>query len=786
MQQSPAPCECRRLRVIIRGAVQGVGFRPFVYRLATELALPGWVSNSSRGVLIEVEGAPDHLTAFLLRLERERPPRSAIYSLESSFLPPQGFSDFTIRESDGTGRRTAIVLPDIATCADCLRDIFDPANRRHRYPFTNCTNCGPRFTIITALPYDRAGTTMRAFRMCRACEREYHDPADRRFHAQPNACPACGPQLALWDEHGRTLAVRHEALLRAAERIRAGQIVALKGIGGFHLLVDARSEEAVHRLRARKHREEKPLALMYPSLAQITADSQVSPLEQRLLRAPEAPIVLVRRRASRVRRSDADAGTEVAPAVAPGNPYLGVMLPYSPLHHLLLRELPFPLVATSGNLSDEPICTDEHEALERLQGVADAFLVHDRPIARHADDSVARVLLGREQVLRRARGYAPLPIHVGSDLPSLLGVGGHLKGAVAVSVGDEVFVSQHLGDLESAEASRAFQRAVDDLERLYALRPAAVACDAHPDYFSTRYARSRGLPVIPVQHHHAHLRACMAENGLRGPALGVSWDGTGYGLDGTVWGGEFLHVTSVGFRRAAHLRPFRLPGAEQAIREPRRAAVGMLYEVLGDQVFSMEHLPPVAAFTRSEREVLRQMLARGVNCPRTSSAGRLFDAVAALLGLHLGKQFEGQAAMELEWTADAADTATVYPFGIRESEGALLVDWEPILRAILAGLESRVAPAQAAATFHNTLAEMIVAVAARIGEQQVLLSGGCFQNRVLTEATVSRLTAAGFSPYWHQRIPPNDGGIALGQIIAACAAMEEQACALPSPDRSSA
>jgi len=786
MQPGSAPSERLRLRVVIRGAVQGVGFRPFVYRLANAMGLPGWVSNSAQGVYIEVEGEQESLTNFLLRLERERPPRSAIFSLESSVLPAAGFADFTIRESDGAGRRSAIVLPDIATCPECLQEIFDSANRRHLYPFTNCTNCGPRFTIITALPYDRASTTMRAFRMCPACEREYHDPADRRFHAQPNACPQCGPQLALWDGRGQALAARHEALLHAAELIQGGQIVAVKGIGGFHLVVDARSEEAVRRLRTRKHREEKPLAVMYPALAPVRADCLLSALEARLLQAPEAPIVLLRRRGGADRGVDPEAGAGIAPAVAPGNPYLGVMLPYSPLHHLLLRELGFPLVATSGNLSDEPICTDEREVLERLGGIADAFLVHDRPIARHADDSVARVLLGRELLLRRARGYAPLPIRIGRDLPSLLGVGGHLKGAVAVAVGDEVFVSQHLGDLETAEASRAFRRAVEDLERLYAIRPVAVACDTHPDYLSTRYARARGLPVIPVQHHHAHIRACMAENALQGPVLGVSWDGTGHGLDGTVWGGEFLHVTSASFRRVGHLRPFPLPGAEQAIREPRRSAIGLLHEILGEGAFAMEQLPPVAAFTPAERAVLRQMLARGVNCPRTSSAGRLFDGVAALLGLRLGKQFEGQAAMELEWAADAVETAAAYPFDIRESDGTLLVDWEPALRAILTDFARRTPPGLVAAAFHHTLAAAIVAVAARVGERQVVLSGGCFQNRILTEATVSRLTAAGFSPFWHQRIPPNDGGIALGQILAACAAMEEEACALPSPDRSSA
>jgi len=774
MQKSASPSGRERLRVLIRGAVQGVGFRPFVYRLATEMALPGWVCNSAQGVTLEVEGEHQRLTTFLLRLERERPPRSAIQGLEPSFLPAQGLSGFTIRESDGAGRRTAILLPDIATCPDCLREILDPADRRHLYPFTNCTNCGPRFTIVTALPYDRTGTTMRAFTMCPACEHEYHDPADRRFHAQPNACPACGPQLALWDAGGRPLAERHAALLRAADLIRAGQIVALKGIGGFHLLVDARAEDAVRRLRARKHREEKPLALMFPSLAAVGAACHVAPLEARLLSAPEAPIVLLRRAAP----GDAP-GAGIAPSVAPGNPHLGVMLPYSPLHHLLVRELGFPVVATSGNLSDEPICTDEAEARERLRGIADAFLVHDRPIARHADDSIARVLLGRELVLRRARGYAPLPVHLDREMPTLLGVGAHLKGAVAVSIGSEVFISQHLGDLETVQATDAFQRAVDDLERLYDIRPAAVACDAHPDYVSSRYARGRGLPLVPVQHHHAHVAACMAENCLTAPALGVSWDGTGYGLDGTVWGGEFLLVGRSTFRRVAQLRPFRLPGGEQAIREPRRAAIGLLYELFGDASFSIPDLPPLEAFTPAERAVLRQMLARGVNCPWTSSAGRLFDAVAAILGIHLGRQFEGQAAMELEWAADGTETAKRYPFDLRESGGRLWVDWGSMLHALLADPTRRAAPGLVAAALHNTLAETIVAVAERAGERQVVLSGGCFQNRVLTEGAVSCLRAAGFSPFWHQRIPPNDGGIALGQIVVACATLEDPVFAPP-------
>ncbi len=748
-----------RLRLTVRGAVQGVGFRPFVYRLAHELALNGWVNNSAQGVFIEVEGPPAALDAFRARLESDAPPRAIVAGVEAALLPPVGYTAFEIRSSDSGGARTTLVLPDIATCPDCLAEIFDPADRRYRYPFTNCTNCGPRYSIIEALPYDRPNTTMRAFPMCPACRAEYDNPLDRRFHAQPNACPVCGPRLALWGPDGGAQAEQHSALLLAADALRAGLIVAVKGLGGFHLLADARDEAAVRRLRARKRREAKPFALLYPSLAAVRADCEVSALEAALLDSPEAPITLLRRRA----------GAGTAAAVAPDSPYLGAMLPYTPLHHLLLAELGFPVVATSGNLSDEPICTDEREALERLAGIADVFLVHNRPIARHVDDSLARVMAGRELVLRRARGYAPLPVRAPFELPPALAVGAHLKNTVAVAAGRDVFTSQHIGDLETAQAFDAFARTAASLQTLYDLQPQLIACDLHPDYLSTQYAAGSGLPLLPVQHHYAHVLACMAENGLTPPALGIAWDGTGYGPDGTVWGGECLRVTAGGWERSAHLLPFRLPGGEAAVREPRRSALGLLYAVYGPDAFARADLPPLAAFTAAERAILQTMLARGLNAPLTSSAGRLFDAVAALLGLEQVSAYEGHAAMALEYAADGFEAGAPYPFTLTAS-GAL--DWRQMIRNIDDERHKNVPVGFQAARFHTTLVEMMLAAAQRAGERRVILTGGCFQNRRLTEQAVTRLRAAGFEPVWHRRIPPNDGGIAPGQLIAAALARQ--------------
>jgi hydrogenase maturation protein HypF len=748
--------KAERARVAVRGLVQGVGFRPFVYRLASRMKLKGWVLNSAQGVFIEVEGPRDILQSFLLGLEKDKPPRAVIQSLEFSFLDAAGYQDFDIRYSDESGRKTVLILPDIAVCADCRRDIFDPGNRRYRYPFTNCTNCGPRFTIIEALPYDRPHTSMKRFAMCPECDREYHDPEDRRFHAQPNACPHCGPRLELWDVKGITLAKEEEALLRAAEIILSGQILALKGIGGFQLIVDARNAKAIERLRARKRREEKPFALMYPSFDLVEKDCHLSELETRLLLAPEAPIVLLHRRST---------SSQIVPAVAPGSPSLGVMLPYSPLHHLLMRDLAVPVVATSGNLSDEPICIDEHQALKRLDKIADFFLVHNRSIVRHVDDSVAQVVCGREMVLRRARGYAPLPVHMKNALPSVLAVGAHLKNSVALSVGNEVFISQHIGDLTTSEAFSAFRSTTEDLPRLYEAPPSFVACDLHPDYLSTKHATRMRLPLHQVQHHFAHVLACMAENELEDPVLGVSWDGTGYGTDCTVWGGEFLLTDEESFQRVAHLRPFRLPGADAAVKEPRRTALGVLYEIWGEKGISERRLAPVASFSENELVVLRQMLSKGLNSPSTSSAGRLFDAVASILGLRHRVTFEGQAAMELE-SAIQPNLHDTYPFELIDGM-AWIVDWAPMISEILIDLQKGELAGHISAKYHNTLAEIIVAVARKVGESRILLTGGCFQNRYLVERSVSRLLDAGFQPYWHQRVPPNDGGIALGQVVAA-------------------
>ena len=775
-----------RLRVVIHGAVQGVGFRPFVYRLATEMILPGWVSNSVQGVFVEVEGEKEILNQFLFRLQKEIPPRASIQSLEFSFLEPTGFRSFEIRKSDSAGMKTALVLSDIATCSDCLNDIFDQSNRRYLYPFTNCTNCGPRFSIIEALPYDRPNTSMKKFEMCPDCTAEYKNPLDRRFHAQPNACPLCGPRLALWDETGKVLGENHHALLLAVEAIRSGKIAAVKGLGGFHLIVDACNPDAVHRLRERKHREEKPLALMFPSLEAVKLECEVNEFETRLLLSPESPIVLLKRiQKSEFRsqneitleRSNVHFQSPISTSIAPNNPYLGVMLPYTPLHHILLKELGIPVVATSGNLSDEPICIEEHEALHRLHGIADVFLVHNRPIVRHIDDSIVRVMMDRELVLRRARGYAPLPISVRTrhDV-SLLAVGAHLKNTIALTSGKNVFISQHIGDLETQESLHAFHRINTDFLTLYETKPAHIVCDLHPDYLSSKFARSTGIPLIEIQHHYAHIASCMAENQLEGELLGVSWDGTGYGIDKNIWGGEFLLTTETSFERIATFRSFRLPGGEKAIKEPRRIALGMLYEIYGDNVFHRNDLISLQTFTRAELDVLKQMFMKNINVPRTTSAGRLFDAVASLIGLRQSVNYEGQAAMELEFLSAGIETNAIYSFSVgdrnhetgnEEQNFLLTIDWSSIIQDILEDIRSNTQIGIISAKFHNTLAEIIVAIALRMKQDRVVLSGGCFQNKYLTEHTVNRLREEGFRPYWHQRVPPNDGGIALGQIYAA-------------------
>lgn len=769
-----------RMRVHIDGAVQGVGFRPFICRVARELNLDGWVRNTSDGILMELEGPRAAIDIAFDRIEHERPPLAEIHSIQFTPAIPSGERGFTIAPSLG-GRPTALVQPDLATCPDCAREIFDSANRRHRYPFTSCTACGPRFSIVAALPYDRDNTTMARFEMCPACRAEYADPADRRFHAQANACPECGPHLELWNPAGNVIASRDDALRQAARAIDEGMIVALKGLGGFQLLCDARNGEAVAALRRRKRREARPFAVMAPSLDIAARVCRVSPKEARLLASPEAPIVLMRQQNNGL----------IHPAVAPGVPDLGLMLPTTPLHHLLAAELEFPVVATSGNQKDEPICTDERAALARLAGMADLFLVHDRPILNLVDDSVARIIDGRVQVLRRARGFTPLPVGPILKPPlkrAVLAVGAQQKNTIALATGQHIFLSQHLGDLQSVETLGAFNAAIRHFENLFDAKPVSLACDLHPDYLSSVYCRNSPLPVLAVQHHHAHVLAAMAEHDLAGPVLGVAWDGSGLGPDGTIWGGEFLRVDRRGFTRLACLRPFPLLGGEAAVREPRRVALALILELTNPERFEPKLLE---MFSPRELEILRKMAENKLNSPLTTSVGRLFDGVAALAGLHPRVSYEGQAAMALEAVHETAQgrlrlrarkegfdydyehdgnesNLRPYPCELLESEGdgPLILDWRPTIESVLNDRRAGANTAAISARFHAALIETIVAVARRAGLPDIVLSGGCFQNRILLEGAIGRLRDEQFRPWWPRIAPPNDGGIALGQAAA--------------------
>ena len=771
MTLSPGtPVSVSRLRVTARGAVQGVGFRPFVWRLAHELRLVGWVKNTAQGVLIEVEGGRENLEDFLARLQTEKPAQSIIQHLEHTFLEPSGFHTFDILESDEALEKTTLVLPDLAVCPQCCAEIFDQNNRRFLYPFTNCTQCGPRFSIIEALPYDRANTTMKSFVMCADCRREYEDPGDRRFHAQPNACPCCGPRLELWDADGRCLHEREQAMTQAVAALRQGMIVAVKGIGGFHLCVDAANEESVRRLRQRKHRPRKPLALMFPSLEAIRWYCELTALEEETLASRAAPIVLLKRghlKRGHVPKNQVRVPGMLADSVAPENPYLGAMLPFSPLHHILIREAATPLVATSGNISEEPICTDGQEALARLKGVADFFLVHNRPIVRPIDDSIARVVAGRVMVLRRARGFAPLPVEVPLPSGNVLALGGHLKNTVSLKIGSNVFISQHLGDMETPRSRQAFEQAIASLQELYQPKIDLAACDRHPDYASTAKARRMSWPVEAVQHHHAHIVSCMAENGLTDEVIGLAWDGTGFGPDNSVWGGEFLAADFRHFRRAGHFRAFRLLGGDKAAGEPRRAALSLLYELDLEPQKAFKDLAVLRAFDERQLRILSRMREKGINSPLTSSVGRLFDAFASLLDVAQTVSFEGQAAMALEYLCDEKGAPDYYKMDIADENGVLVVDWRPMLRAAIADIRGGLARGVLAQKFHNSLVEAALEVVLKTGLKDVVLSGGCFQNKYLCERMIARLRQAGLRPAWHRQVPPNDGGISLGQAVVA-------------------
>jgi hydrogenase maturation protein HypF len=751
----------KRLKIIIHGVVQGVGFRPFVYRLASEMKLNGWVSNTAQGLIIEAEGEQDILHSFIAKLQSEKPKHSFIQSIETLYLDPIGFTDFTIKESDSTGEPTTLILPDIAVCDECLNEMSDPGNRRYQYPFINCTHCGPRYSIIKSLPYDRQNTTMKIFEMCPDCEKEYNDPNDRRFHAQPIACPKCGPHIELWKNDGTVGAANYTALQQAVIALKIGKIVALKGLGGFQLLVDAGNDEAVNRLRIRKHREEKPFAVMFPSLKSIEAECFVSETEKRLLISSESPIVILRKKTdSHTERSSA--GT--SRSVSPNNPYLGVMLPYTPLHHLVMQELNIPIVATSGNISDEPMCIDEQDALQKLGSIADLFLVHNRPIHRYVDDSIVRVVMDREMVIRRARGYAPLPIITKEFTEEpLLAVGAHLKNTIALQKENMIFVSQHIGDLETIPALNCFKQTIDDIAKLYNVHPTTILHDLHPNYVSTSSAREMHGEKESFQHHFVHIASCMADNELNEPLLGIAWDGTGYGTDGTIWGGEFIDYDGENFSRIGSFKQFRLPGGDAAVKESVRSAIGMLSEMVGDKLFDCE--PIKNSLSDQEKRLIIQMMEKNINSPLTSSVGRMFDAVGALLHLQQRANYEGQTAMQVEFAAQQSNEKLIYHYSIISSDDVpYVVDWTDMITLILEDIRDNISVNDIAKRFHNTLVEIIVDIALRSKRKKVVLSGGCFQNTILLESAIDQLRNHGFAPYWHQRIPTNDGGISVGQI----------------------
>jgi hydrogenase maturation protein HypF len=766
----------RRAHVRVEGTVQGVGFRPYVYRLAGDLGLAGFVLNDARGVLLEVEGEDAAVGRFLARLALEAPPLASIERVEAEDREPVGQRGFEIVESRNVGVPDAQVTPDTATCADCLDELFDPGDRRFRYPFTNCTNCGPRFTIVQGVPYDRPLTTMSGFRMCTQCRAEYDDPANRRFHAQPNACPECGPSVSLVGPDGSAMPIGPEAdaIRAAAAALQSGRIVAVKGIGGYHLACRADDDVAVSALRRRKHREDRPFALMAASLDAASALVHVGPDERALLTSPARPIVLARRLE----------GAPVARAVAPGMPELGVMLPYSPLHHLLLADLALAmsasapaLVMTSGNVSDEPIAYHDPDALARLGGIADLVLVHDRPIQTRTDDSVLRVVDApdgpRRFVLRRSRGYVPagLPLADAAERP-ILACGAELKNTFCVARGTRAWVGHHIGDLENYETLESFVEGVEHFERLFAVTPEVVAHDLHPEYLSTKYALEReGVRLVGVQHHHAHLAAALAEHG-EPDAVGAIFDGTGHGTDGTIWGGELLYGGLDGFERVGRLFPVRLPGGAQAIRQPWRMACAWLVAV-GDG--DGAEPPPIPRSMAGEVDEVawRQVveLARtGVASPVTTSMGRLFDAVSALCGLRQRINFEGQAAVQLEAACDPAERAS-YPVGLDSDGPTLVIDPRKTIRAVAADVEAGAAPGAVASRFHTTMAGVTVDACSRAararGTDRVVISGGVFQNRRLIERVSAGLQSAGLRVLVPERLPVNDGGISYGQAAIA-------------------
>ena len=782
-----------RKAIEIAGIVQGVGFRPFIYRLAHENRLTGFITNTEAGVSIEVEGAAEAVERFLSRLPKEAPPLACITSISVAERPSNHDAEFRILPSRAGEERRVLIAPDVAICRDCLAELLNPADRRFHYPFINCTNCGPRYTIVRDIPYDRAKTSMAAFPMCPECQREYDDPRDRRFHAQPNACWNCGPHVELWDSAGQRIEAA-DPVLKTVERLAAGEIVAVKGLGGFHLAVDAMNEAAVARLRERKRRVEKPFAIMAPTLAGVEEFCRLDDVSRKLLQSPAHPIVLLNKKQPE----------RLAPSVAPFNRDLGIFLPYTPLHHLLFAGERFSaLVMTSGNISEEPIAIDNAEAVARLHGIADCFLVHNREILLRADDSVLRVAGGRARQVRRSRGYVPAPIFLKEELPPVLAVGGELKNTICLTRGCEAFLSQHIGDLENLESYKFFESTVTGLKRILEVQPQILAYDLHPDYFSTRWALAQeGMERVGVQHHHAHIASCMAENHLDGRVIGFALDGTGYGLDGNVWGGEVLVCDYRGFERLAHLDYIPMPGGSASIMEPRRMAISYLFHYFGRDFWDLD-IPFVRALDRPRTETLLRLIERGVNSPLTSSTGRLFDAVAALAGIRANVNYEAQAAIELEaamqlsiddcrlsipapgLAPDASPQASVpngkvpmparddvgYRFAIREDGNGWIIDSRPMFLELAQDLHDGVHTGAVSYRFHSGFVDVLARTAElvreRTGLDRICLSGGSFQNCFLSQYLQERLEADGFQVFTHAEVPCGDGGISLGQAVVA-------------------
>jgi hydrogenase maturation protein HypF len=746
----------KRAKIKITGIVQGIGFRPFVYHLAQTHLIRGWVLNNEKGVLIDAESEDGNLERFIQDIPKLAPSLARIESIDVTYLKPLGTTTFEIKKSEETQEKFVLISPDMATCDQCLSELFSPQNFRYHYPFINCTLCGPRLTIIQDIPYDRHKTTMARFTMCPVCQKEYEDPSDRRFHAQPNACPTCGPSLQLLDRNGKELL--GDPIETTLTLLENGSIMAIKGLGGFHLACDAKNRDAVSALRSRKFREDKPFAVMCQDMEEVKAHCEVSGEEERHLLSIERPVVILRRRRN----------STIAHEVAPYQNTLGVMLPYSALHHLLLSGHLKSLVMTSGNVSDEPIAYENEEAKNRLHQIADYFLLHNREIHMRCDDSVTRIFEGKPYILRRSRGYVPFPIKLSFSLEMILACGGELKNTFCVTRGHYAFMGHHIGDLENLETLTSFEEGIKHFKRLFSIEPKAVVYDLHPDYLSTQYALSiLDIPKVGVQHHHAHIVSVMAENGIEGEVMGVALDGTGFGMDGTIWGGEFMKVNLKDFVRLAHLKKVPMPGGTMAIKEPWRMAMVYLFETFGEETENLT-IELLKRIDLQKWNILRRMIEKKWNAPLTSSMGRLFDAISSLLSIRDEVHYEGQAAIELEMITDPEGEGE-YPFQIHQEENPMVIDTLEIVRGIVRDLIDGVSSPKISGKFHRTIASLIIrtceAIRAKEGLNRLALSGGVFQNIFLLSLVTKGLRESGFEVYTHHLVPPNDGGISLGQAV---------------------